>query len=217
VIQPEVKIIGLENIASRVGDWQANTPKALTNAIKTEGFSLRMTLMQAIRMNRIAPGVQLKELSIIARTLNRRKGFGLRQAKPLLRLASGVTYKADNAAGEMRVGFTARSPRWVRVAGERQQAGFTRPVTEKMRWFMAGQGARRLSSRSRRARRTGTPLMLRYSTRRFVIPPRPIIEPFWRHEERPSAERIRRNFRMIMAGQVAPGGVLHDVQEMIKW
>jgi hypothetical protein len=216
-MQPEVRVIGLENIAARVEAWKSNSPKALTNAIKTEGFSLRMTLMQAIRMNRIAPGVQLKELSMIARTLRRRKGFSVRQPKPLLRLASGVTYQVDNAAVEMRVGFTARSPLWVRTAAKRQQEGFTRPVTEKMRWFMAAEGARRLASRSRRARRTGTPLMLRYSTRRFTIPPRPIIDPFWQHQEKPSSERIRRNFRMIMAGQVAPGGVLHNVQEMINW
>lgn len=213
----QLRVIGtqLTQLNKAIDREEQALRKAQLNAVKTEGFSLRMTLMQAIRMSTPAPGSTLKELSIIARTLNRKSG--IRQHRPLLRLAGGVTYQVNEASGEMRVGFTQRSPFWVRRAAERQQAGFTIPVTDKMRHYFAARGAERREKRTWKGRRLGNPLMLRYSTRRLIVPPRPIIAPFWESEKNKSEVRIRRNFRLISRGRTAPGGVLYSPQEMAGW
>jgi hypothetical protein len=197
------RIMLVESVASR---------RALKNAIRTEAFSLRQTIQQAIRMSAPAPGQHLRDLSMIARTVNRRQG--LRHPRPLLRLAGGVTYDVDDNGMTMRVGFTKRSPRWTVIAADRQQAGFTRPVTEKMRRYMAWRGSERRAKRTWKTRRTGNPLMLRKTTTRFVVPPRPIIEPFWDWQRTQTIGRIRKNFRTIMRGRIAPGGVLVDAREM---
>jgi hypothetical protein len=215
MVEINAQIVGYDNIRRRIGAWEGDSPRALKNAIRTEGFSLRATLMQAIRAGKPAPGVHLPELSIIARTINR-KG-GIRQHLPLLRIASAVTYDVDAALGTMRVGFTRRSAAWARTAAKRQQEGFTRPVTPAMREYFAARGSARRENRRWKSRRLGNPLMLRKSTTRFKIPPRPVIDPFWRHQEKTSLERIRANFRLIMRGQVAPGGVLHGPSEFARW
>lgn len=212
----EIKQTNPKQLEKAIDGWNAGLRKAQLNAIRVEGFSLRHTLAQAIRMGRAAPGQRLKDLSMIARTINRLKG-GVRQPLPLLQLAGGITYLADPASGEMRVGFTARSPLWTRRAAEAQQKGFTRPVTPMMRLMMRRRGAQRSFSRSWRGRRTGNPLFLRLTTTRLVTPPRPIVAPFWAAEKEKSAVRIRRNFRLISRGLVAPGGVLYSAQELATW
>lgn len=214
-MQPEVKLIGFDNIIRRVGLWSADSPRALINAIKTEGFSLRATMAQAVRMSKPAPGEELKELSIIARVLNRKSG--IRQHRPLLKLAGAITYLVDEAALAMRVGYTARSPYWSRRAATKQQSGFSIPVTPKMRGYFAARAEERRAKRTWKGRRLGNPLLLRKETTRLRVPARPIVVPFWNYQKHGSMDRIRRNFRMIMAGQVAPGGVLHSVQDMAQW
>lgn len=215
MVQVNAQIVGLDNIRRRIGAWESDSPRALKNAIRTEGFSLRMTLMAAIRAGKPAPGSHLPELSLIARTLNRRSG--IRGYLPLLRLASAVTYDVNDSLGEMRIGFTKRSALWSRRAAEKQQAGFTTPVTPEMRLMMLRRGTQRRFSRSWRGRRLGNPLILKRTTRVLKTPARPIIEPFWDHQKRSSLDRIRNNFRLIMRGQVAPGGVLHTPSEFVRW
>jgi len=212
MIKMEAKAEGVDQLLKIILVESAASRKALKNAIRTEGFSLRHTMSQAIRMGVAAPGHRLRDLSMIARTINRKSG--VRQHKPLLRLASGITYLVDDQGMTMRVGFTKRSPRWVVRAAARQQEGFTRPVTERMRRYMAARGSERRTRRTWKSRRTGNPLMLRKTTTRFTVPPRPIVQPFWDWQRPQTATRIRNNFRMIMRGQVAPGGVLVSVQEM---
>jgi hypothetical protein len=209
------KSSNLAKLGKAIDQAGKDLQKSQLNAIKVEGFSLRHTLMQAIRMSAPAPGRRLKELSMIARTVNRKTG--LRTWRPLLRIAGGVTYLVDDQAMAMQVGFTRRSPRWAVRAAERQQAGFIRPITDKMRAFIVSRAFERRGKRTWRSRRTGNPLSLRYSTRRFVVPPRPIVAPFWESEKNKSAARVRRNFRLITRGKVAPGGVLYNAQEMANW
>jgi hypothetical protein len=212
MIDLKVNADGIANLRRIILIESQQSRKALKNAIRTEAFSLRHTLMQAIRMSTPAPGQHLKDLSLIARTVNRKAG--LRTYRPLLRIASGVTYDVDDAGMTMRVGYTRRSPNWTRVAAKKQQEGFTIPVTTKMREFFAWRGSERRAKRTWKSRRTGNPLMLRKSTTRFAVPARPIVEPFWDWQRPQTVARIRNNFRMIMRGQVAPGGVLVSAQEM---
>lgn len=212
MIQMDVRADGVTELRKIILVESAKSRKALKNAIRTEAFSLRHTMAQVIRAGAAAPGHHLRELSMIARTINRRRG--LRQHKPLLRLASAITYQVDDQGMTMRVGFTRRSPRWAVVAAERQQSGFTRPVTERMRRYMAARGADRRGMRTWRSRRTGNPLMLRKTTTRFVVPARPVVQPYWEWQRPQTTVRIRNNFRMIMRGQVAPGGVLVTASEM---
>lgn len=212
----EIKTTSPKQLEKRIDQVAAGLRKAQLNAIKVEGFSLRETLRQAIIMGRYAPGVKPKDLSMIARTVNRLSG-GVRQPIPLRKLASAITYQVDPAAMSMRVGFTSRSAPWAISAATKQQSGWTRPITWKMREMMAWRGTLRRMSRKSVGRRTGNPLLLRRETRRFVIPQRPIVAPFWAHERDRSVERIRRNFRIIAAGLNAPGGNIYSVNEMAGW
>jgi hypothetical protein len=59
--------------------------------------------------------------------------------------------------------------------------------------------------------------MLRKTTTRLRVPARPIVAPFWAHQQQQSTARIRKNFRTILAGRVAPGGVLVSASEMAGW
>jgi hypothetical protein len=214
MIRAEIKS-NVRALGKRIDQAGADLAKAQLDAVKVEGFSLRHTLMQAIRMSAPAPGRRLKDLSMIARTLNRKSG--VRQPRPLLQLAAGVTYRVDPADASVAVGFTARSPLWARRAAERQQAGFTRPVTPELRLYFLRRGAQRSFSRSWRGRRSGQPLFLRRTTRTLVTPPRPIVAPFWAAEKNKSMARIRSNFRLIARGKTAPGGALYSAQEMAMW
>jgi hypothetical protein len=221
MIELEISTAGIQNLQKIIKDQRKGSAKALTRAIRTEGFSLRMTLMQAIRMATPAPGVRLKDLSIIARTIKRKSG--MRQPSPLRRLASAVTYEVDNYKNEMRVGFTRRSAKWATRTAERQQEGFSRPVTFKLRQHMRRVGAQRIFGRLMRGEKfealhwNKRVLFLNRKTTRLKTPPRPIVEPFWVHQAPKSIERIRKNFRTIMKGGVAPGGVLISVEQMAGW
>lgn len=221
MIKVEVTAAGVKNLERLMLERRKGAGRALTRAIRTEGFSLRMTLMQAIRMGTPAPGERLKDLSWIARSIKRKSGF--RQPGPLRRLASAVTYLVDNASNEMRIGFTSRSAKWARRAAKAQQEGFDRPVTFNLRQYMRRVGAQRLFGRLMRGESmkpqhwTKKVLFLRSTTRRLVTPARPIVEPFWAHQSKQSVVRIRNNFRTIMRGGTAPGGVLVSASDMAAW
>jgi hypothetical protein len=214
MIRAEIKS-DIRGIGKKIDKAHADVKRAQVNAIKVEGFSLMATLRQAILMGRPAPGVRWKDLSVIARGINRKTG--LRQPSPLRRLAAGVTYQVDAAAQTMAVGFTKRSPRWARRAAELQQAGFTKPVTPEFRLYLRRRGAQRSFSRSRRNQTISRYFFLKLTTRKLETPARPIIAPFWAAERSKSEQRIRRNFRLIARGQGAPGGALYDVREMGMW
>jgi hypothetical protein len=214
----KVTTTGVSGLSDLVAIESKQTSKALLNAIKVEGFSLRQTLANAIRASATAPGARFRDLSIIARVIHRKSiGGGIRTYRPLLRLAGAITYEIDPNALTMKVGFTKRSPLWSRQAALMQQQGFSKAVTPKMRAYFAAKGAEIRGNRTWKGRRKGNPLMLRKDTTRLVIPPRPIVEPFWDYQKNSSTQRIRNHFRTIMSGRVAPGGVLHDVNEMGRW
>lgn len=221
MIKVEVNAAGIQNLERLMLDRRKGASRALTRAIKTEGFSLRMTLRQAILMGAPAPGERLKDLSWIARSVKRKSGF--RQPSPLRRLAAAVTYLVDGSSNEMRIGFTSRSAKWARRAAKAQQEGFDRPVTFNLRQYLRRVGAQRLFGRLMRGESmerqhwTKKVLFLRSTTRRLVTPARPIVEPFWAHQANKSAVRIRDNFRTIMRGGVAPGGVLVSAADMAAW
>lgn len=214
-----IQLIGLSNLKTvdkKLDAAAKDIAWANVNAVKVEAFSLRQTLRQAILRGTPAPGVRWPDLSMIARTLNRKTG--VRQPIALKQLAAGVTYDVDPlSAATMRVGFTRRSPRWAIRAATMQQRGFSRPVTPMLRLMMLRKGTQRRFSRSWRGRRTGNPLILKRTTTRLTTPPRPIVAPFWESEKEKAAVRIRRNFRLIMRGRTAPGGALYSASDMANW
>lgn len=211
----EIKTTSPKQLEKKIGQVEAGLRKAQLNAIKVEGFSLRATLATAIRRGKPAPGQGLRDLSIIARTINRKSG--IRQPIPLRMLATAVTYDVDEASMTMRVGFTRRTAAWAIAAARKQQAGFSRPVTPELRLYMLRRGAGRSFSRSWRGRRLGNPLFLRRTTTTLTTPARPIVDPFWQHERSASAVRIRKNFRLISRGLTAPGGNIYDVRDLAQW
>lgn len=208
MIELDVKADGIVNLQRLIAVESAATRKALVAAIRGEAFSMRQTLRQNIIMGAPAPGQPFRPLSMIARTMKRRKGFGLRAPFPLRRLAAAVTYDVSDAGMTVRVGFTARSAAWARRAAEQQQAGFTRPISERTRRYLASQAERRRASRSRRAQRTGNPMLLRKSTTVFRVPARPIVDPFWRHARGQVVSAIRKNFREKLSGRIFAAGVM---------
>lgn len=211
----EIKTSSPAALGKKIDQAAKGLERSMLNAIKVEGFSLMETLRTAIRRGTPAPGHRLPDLSMIARTINR-KG-GVRQPIPLRQLVQGITYDVDSSGMTMRVGFTRRTEAWAIAAAKKQQAGFTRPVTPELRYYMRLRGAGRSFSRSWRGRRTGNPLFLKLTTTRLTTPARPIVAPFWAHERENSAVRIRRNFRMISRGLNAPGGNIYDVRDMAQW
>ena len=208
MIALDLRADGLHALERLVLVHSRRTRQALTDAIRGEAFSLRQSLRHNLLHGAAAPGAPLRPLTIIARALQRRKGFGLRSPLPLRRLAAAVTYTVDPQAGVARVGFTTRSPAWARKTAARHQTGFSRPATKALREFFAAEGARRAASRSRRARRTASPLFLRKETTLLRTPARPIVDPFWRHAASSAAAAIRENFRRKLAGEVFASGVM---------
>lgn len=187
---------GFTNIERTMKAESARQEKALNTAVKVEGFRLMRLLKQQIRAG--APGGRKFEpLTFLARRWGS-KGNRLRANKPLRRLAVAVRYWVkDRKPFDMRIGWTGprTSKSWKRIA-RLQQEGFARPVSEKRRRSFARLGEP-MSARSP-ARKY---MFLRKSTTRFETPARPVMDPFWRAEEKRAWHNIRRNYRLKMKGR----------------
>lgn len=187
-----LEIKGLKQLQTAFKAEQAKQQKALNTAIKVEGYRLRKVLQQEIRQG--APGgKKFAPLSIIAK-----KRFGNRRTGPLSKLAVAVRYWVpERNPIEMHVGWTGPkiSKSWKRIARWHQK-GFAFPVTEELRRALRRRGAR-LPKRSKFRRY----FFLRKTTMEFHVPPRPIIDPFWRTHEDEAWCNIRHNWKRKMRGE----------------
>jgi hypothetical protein len=211
MIKIEINSGGISNLQNLITEDSAFARKALADAIRGEAFSLRESLKNNIRYGAPSPTAPFKPLSIIARSVRRRRTMGIRHELPLLKLASAVTYYVKSGENyTVKVGFPkeyARTPLWARQAALMQQTGFTRTVTPRMREMFAGQAERRAGSRSHKQQLISRALFLRKETTVLKTPPRPIIAPFWEFSKDKVTSQILSKFRLKMAGQRFEAGV----------
>jgi hypothetical protein len=187
----EVQIKGAAALAKALNAASQEENKALETAIRVSGYRLRKTLQQEIRSG--APGGQrFAPLSLMAR----KRGKSAKRS-PLRRLATAVRYHVTRDPFSMAVGWVGPrvSKSWKRIAEEHQK-GFTIPVTDPMREYLAQRGAR-LGKRSRFRR----VFFLRASTREFQVPARPILDPFWERHREAVWRQIRRDYRRKLRGE----------------
>lgn len=196
---------------------QEKAQKAFHTAMKVEGFRLRSVMREEIEAG--APGGRpFKPLRVIS-------GGRTGRIKPLRRLKRLVRYKARRGRAPMvEVGFIpelitrggwghGKYSTWPQII-RAQQTGFT---------ISAGQVIRPIKRAARRGgqytgnfrtwairrgiylKKRGDPFaryyFIRKSTTTFHIPPRPIIEPFWRAHQDEAWRNIRANWKRKMRGE----------------
>ena len=172
--------------------------KAGETATRVEAYRLSGILKKEIKVG--APGGRsFKPLSTIGRTTGRPKN-----RTPLKRLAVPVRYNVvkDSSGTTFEVGFVDSrsgplSQSWKRIA-ERQQAGgmasLSTPKRRILGMFLAEKGGKARGGTKRY-------FFLKKSTRRFYLPARPIIDPFWDAHESEAGRNIAENFRRKMRGE----------------
>lgn len=177
----DITIKGMRSVEKYLKDAQRKNERALNKAIRRTGYNLMRDLKTEIQQG--APGgAPFAPLSEIEKKLKR-------TTKPLRRLAQGVRYVIEDKPFKFKFGWTGSqvSRSWKRIA-EKQQEGFTSPVTEKRRRFMRHRGEE-MGKRAFRRR----VFFLRKSTTRLKTSARDILGPFWRaHKEKAWSEIKRR-------------------------
>ncbi len=186
-----VEMKGLDKLLKGLKQEKERVEKALNTAIKIEGYRLRKEMQKEIRAG--APGGRpFAPLSAIVK-----RRYGNRRSGPLARLAVAVRYQVTQRDPmEMHVGWVGPrvSKSWKYIARV-QQEGFSFPVNPELRRALRRRGAR-LPKRSPYREY----FFLRKETRRFRVPARPIIEPFWRAHEQEAWRNIKNNWKRKMRG-----------------
>lgn len=163
--------------------------KALATAVKAEGYRLRKVLQREIRQG--APGGRRFEpLSMMSRKRRRR-------SKPLAPLAKAVRYHIERQDPiEMSIGWTGPrvSKSWKRIAQQHQE-GFSIDVSRRQRRFLAAYGGGLGRSRYKPF------FFIKSATRKFSVPARPIMEPFWDAHENEAKRNITRNYQRKLRGE----------------
>ena len=148
-----------------------------------------MALQREIRGG--APGgLEFAPLSAIARKRARR-------ARPLAPLARAVRYWIPQQDPiEMHSGWTGPkvSKSWKRIA-EKHQRGFEVDVSQRQRRFLARYGGQMKRSRFKPY------FFIRQDTRRFDVPARPIMAPFWAAHENRAKRNITKNYQRKLRGE----------------
>lgn len=199
------EIRGLVRLRQNLRAIQKDEEKALTTAIKVEGYRLMRLLKTDIRKN--SPGGRkMAPKSILARNLNygsylagerqqTMAHYRMSSPKALMRMALAVRYWVDDDA--MHIGWTGPkiSNSWKKIA-ILQQEGFTQnmPSIER-RWAANIGGKMPEGSRNRKF------MFLRKSTTQFKTPARPIIDPFWAAHQAEVWQNIRDNYRRKLKGE----------------
>lgn len=163
--------------------------KALSTAVKVEGYRLRKQLIRDLRAGDPG-GREFADLSMIQRKRQRRK-------KPLAPLAKAVRYHIPSQDPiEMKIGWTGPqvSKSWKRIA-QKHQTGFEVDVTEGRRRYLARYGGSMHRSKFKPF------FFIRSDTQKFTIPARPILEPFWDAHQAGSRRRIAENYRKKLRGE----------------
>lgn len=180
-----VKLNGLTRLERFLKSEQKEEKKALSTAIKVEGFRLIKLLRAQIRQG--APGgKRFVPLSFIARYESPR-----RRNRPLASLARMVrSYVPRTQDPEFHFGWTGPrvSRSWKRIA-EKQQEGFTARITdEQWAWL------RRKSISKRVPKRYQIYFRIPIKRKTFTTPARPILDPFWEMSRETAWRNIKNNY-----------------------
>lgn len=180
---------GIENIERNLRAENRRQVRALDTAVRVEGYRLRRQLIQDIRAE--APGGRRWEpLSMLQRRRARR-------TKALQTLTRAVRYHVPQRSPiEMHIGWVGPrvSKSWRRLA-QRHQEGFTYEPSKQQRRMLAQVGGRMRRSKYKPYH------FIRRETKRFKVPARPIMEPFWRRQEPISRSNISRNYVRKLRGE----------------
>ena len=192
--QVSIQLRGAERVIQEVNQLHDKAGRAIQVAVRREAFLLRNKLKREIKTG--APGGS--QFDGLTRMARRRRGRGSwLPDQPLARLANPIRYDVlSKNPLAISVGWTENTPKSVRRIVERQQKGFTSPVTNLRERYFRHRGSE-LPKRSQFRRY----FFLRKSTTRFTTPARPVIDPFWNAERDSAISNIRRNFRAKMAGR----------------
>lgn len=195
--------IGLEDAWDLMEQYPKYAKRALSSAIKSEGWRLRGIIKDTIRQG--GPNGSWPKLNPHTGVLNRakkgwvknyrlsRKGVKKGEAAkriykqvmlstktaPLLRLAGATRYYYDKDLMVARIGFltgAGKSPGATAVLAKKHAMGYRVPVTPRSR---------------RRAFGLGFPL--KKSTTELVTPPRPVVGPVFDAEEKAIVRNINQN------------------------
>jgi len=197
----KVTVRGLKNLQKDLKVESRRQKRALTTAVKVEGFRLRKELVKEIK--RGAPGGRkFAPLTWIARAWHQGKG-NWRANKPLAGLTRGIFVHFNKSPMFVEVGWAGpRSSVTMKRLAKEHQEGFTGPLRsgkysgDFKRGFFASKAAR-MSNRSKGRKY----LFIRKTTTQFRTPARPIMDPFWDKHEKEAWPNIRRNFRLKMQGK----------------
>jgi hypothetical protein len=196
---------------------EANTArvKASRDAVRVEGFRL-MRLLQG-ELRRGAPGgrslAPLREISqLMERTpplspLAKAIRYHVAETEPFHVEIGGVDSRAQRRAmpgfsgiqEERQWAAKGLSGSWVHIL-QVQQEGATMPVTDDMRQFLKGVGAK-MAGRKGRPGQAAKYFFLKKSTTEFTLPARDIIDTFWGAHESEVMPNIRSNFDRKMRGE----------------
>lgn len=184
----------------------ANTMKSENNrriyagnlAVKVEAYRLRGVFKSEVKAGRPG-GRALAPL----REVSKRLGKGTLKRAPLQRtqILAQAAFSYNVASKVMKtaeIGYinTFRYPlsaSWKRILNLHQEGGTITP-TKALRAAMATFGG------GYKNKELGKYFFLRKTTKHFVIPRRPIVDPFWLSHHIRSSFNIERNFEMKMAG-----------------
>ena len=197
----KVTVRGLKNLQKDLKAESRRQKRALTTAIKVEGFRLRKVLVKEIKKG--APGGRkFASLTWLGRAWHQGRG-NWRANKPLASLTRGIFVHYNSSAMSVQVGWVGpRSSVTMKRLAKQHQEGFTAPLGSGKysgsfkRGFFAAKAAR--MSRRSKGRKF---LFIRKSTTSFRTPARPIMEPFWDMHEKEVWPNIRSNFRRKMRGE----------------
>ena len=197
----KVTVRGLKNLQKDLKAESKRQKRALTTAIKVEGFRLRKELIKEIKKG--APGgKKFDQLTWIARAWHQGKS-NWRANKPLAGLTKGIFVNFKNKSQSVEVGWVGpRSSVTMKRLAKKHQEGFTGPLGSGK----YSSGFKRGYFAAKAARMTGRSkgriyLFIRKSTTSFRTPARPIMEPFWNMHEKEAWPNIRRNFKLKMQGK----------------
>ncbi len=197
----KVTVRGLKNLQRDLRVESKRQKRALTTAMKVEGFRLRKELVKEIKKG--APGGQkFAPLTWLARAWHQGSG-NWRANKPLASLTRGIFVHFKKNPMTVDVGWVGpRSSVTMKRLAKQHQEGFTGPLgagkhsSDFKRGFFTSKAAR-MSNRSKGRKF----LFIRKSTKLFRTSARPIMEPFWDMHEKEAWPNIRRNFRLKMQGK----------------
>jgi len=200
-----VQIKGVQKLQRDLKAAGMKNRRALQTAIKVEGFRQLRKLRDDIRAGKPSGLPYDHPLSQIARRTT--TGRWQKNQIPLYRLARLLRYNVEYRGGQfhMSFGFVATrggrlSSSWKQLLIKHQEGidvlyGYSR---KELGIHFANIGAR--------LKKRGDPdarffFLRRSSGRRLEIPPRPMIEPFWKAHKSEARRNIAKNFRLKLAGK----------------